>query len=97
MKLFLLSLLLLGLTSGCNGLDARAQRVTGSAATECAGNDCDPSGCRVTVECTERGTCIVTCYEPDGSIRCQEEVACDAPCLKECESEGAGSCAPSAG
>ena len=38
--------------------------------------------CRIEVECTPRGTCLVTCYEDDGSIRCQEELECDEPCAK---------------
>ena len=46
---------------------------------------CDPSACRVEVECTDRGTCIVTCYDENDEVVCQEEIACDEPCEKPCD------------
>ncbi len=77
MKLFLLPLLLLGAGAGGFGL-------LGSAKDELP-EACDTSDCRIEVECTERDTCIVTCYDAAGDIRCQQEVACDAPCEKVCD------------
>lgn len=75
MKLLLLPLLLVGAGAGWYGL--------GSASAD--DSHASPQGdCRVTVECTERGTCLITCFEPNGDVRCQEEVECDEPCAKEC-------------
>ena len=31
----------------------------------------------MTVERSGPDTCLITCYEADGSIRCQREIACD--------------------
>jgi hypothetical protein len=73
MKLLLLPLLLAGVGAGWYGVDARA------AAEDCAAD------CRMTVECIGDDTCLVTCYEPDGSIRCQEELTCDEPCERPCD------------
>lgn len=70
MKFAILSLLLAAAgmgTYGLRGEDARAAAPSDDA-------------CRVEVECTPAGTCLVTCYEADGSIRCQEELECDEPC-----------------
>lgn len=77
MKLALLSLVLAAAGVGTYGL-----RDTEAKAPEA----CPASDCRLEVECTPRGTCLVTCYEDDGSIRCQEELECDEPCepAKDC-------------
>jgi len=72
MKFALLSLLLAAAGMGTYGL-----RDTDAAAPAPARAADD---CRVEVECTPQGTCLVTCYEDDGSIRCQEELECDEPC-----------------
>jgi len=86
MKLLLLPMLLLVACVSGSGLKSGADELPAA---------CDGSGCRVTVECTDRGTCIVTCYEADGSIRCQQEVACDEPCEQACKEpcETPSSCA----
>jgi hypothetical protein len=76
MKLLFLPLLLLVACATGSGLKSGVDELPVA---------CDPSDCRVEVECTDRGTCIVTCYEADGSIRCQEEIACDEPCDRVCE------------
>jgi hypothetical protein len=83
MRLLLLPLLLLAGVGGGYSL-------AGGTPDEVAGT-CDLADCRVTVECTERGTCIVTCYDADGDIVCQQEIECDAPCDKPCDEP----CAPS--
>jgi hypothetical protein len=74
MKLLILPLVLAGAGAGWFGLRA------GGAALDAGGDDC-----RVTVECTERGTCLVTCTDAAGAVRCQREVACDEPCERDCE------------
>jgi hypothetical protein len=83
MKLALLSLLLAAAGVGTYGL-----RDTAASTSD----TCPASDCRVEVECTPAGTCLVTCFEDDGSIRCQEELECDEPCepAKDC----AAPCAP---
>ena len=81
MKLLLLPLLLVSAAARAYGLRPGADEAPPPAA-------CDPAGCRVTVECTGHGTCLVTCFEDDGSIRCQEEVVCDQPCDQPCEAKG---------
>lgn len=86
MKLTLLSLVLAAAGLGTYGLRG--------AETE-ASETCPASDCRVEVECTPRGTCLVTCYEDDGSIRCQEELECDEPC--EPAEDCATPCAPTSG
>jgi hypothetical protein len=48
------------------------------------GASCPPD-CRVTVECTDRGTCIVTCRDESGDVLCRKEIACDGPCSKPCQ------------
>jgi hypothetical protein len=73
MKLLLLPLLAAAAGAGWLGLD------TTPAAEDCA------SDCRMTVECVGDDTCLVTCFEADGSIRCQEEVTCDEPCDRPCD------------
>lgn len=70
MKFAILSLLLAAAGMGTYGL-------RGEDACAAAPSD---DACRVEVECTPAGTCLVTCYEADGSIRCQEELECDEPC-----------------
>lgn len=77
MKLLLLPLLLLGAGAGGYGL-------LGSAKDELP-EACDSSDCRIEVECTERNTCIVTCFDASGDVRCQQEVECDEPCERACE------------
>jgi hypothetical protein len=83
MKPAILSLLLAAAGVGTLGL-----RSNDAADSE----TCPASDCRVEVKCTPRGTCLVTCYEDDGSIRCQKEIECDEPCAepKDCSSP----CAP---
>lgn len=89
MKFAILSLLLTAAGLGTYGLrDGEAE----------ASDACPAADCRVEVECTPRGTCLVTCYEDDGSIRCQEELECDEPCApaedcaKPCSSGSASAC-----
>jgi hypothetical protein len=76
MKLLLIPMLLLGAGMGGYGLLGAGDEIPAT---------CDDSGCRVEVECTDRNTCIVTCYDADGDVRCQNEIACDEPCEKECQ------------
>lgn len=76
MKLLLLPLLLVGAGAGWYGL--------GSASADDS-RACPQGDCRATVECTERGTCLITCFDADGSVRCQKEVACDEPCERGCD------------
>ena len=87
MKLLIRPLLLLaGVGAGCQGIvPGAAHRV------DCDPAACDPEGCRVSVECTDHGTCIVTCTEPNGEVRCQEEIPCDAPCVGS-GGEGSAEC-----
>lgn len=80
MKFLLLPLLLLGAGAGY-GLAPQGD-------TPAA---CDQD-CRVTVECTGRDTCIVTCYDASGEVRCRQEVPCDGPCDADCDEP----CAPGA-
>lgn len=80
MKLLLLPLLLLAGVGGY-GLGGGVETPARAANT----GECDSSDCRITVECTDRGTCIVTCFEADGEIRCQQEIECDEPCEKTCD------------
>jgi hypothetical protein len=70
MKLLLIPLFLAGAGAGWYGLGQ-----SGSSETR---TDC--GDCRMTVECTERGTCIVTCTDANGEVRCREELDCPAPC-----------------
>lgn len=77
MKLLILPLLLLGAGAGGYGLLGGAKDELPAA--------CDASDCRIEVECTDRDTCIVTCYDASGDVQCQQEVACDEPCEKPCE------------
>jgi hypothetical protein len=79
MKFLLLPMLLFGAGVGGYGL-------LGSEKDEIPAA-CASSECRVTVECTDRGTCLVTCYDENDDIVCQEEIACDEPCEKPCESK----------
>jgi hypothetical protein len=65
MKLLLLPLLLVG-----------AGLLTGGS----AGRSANASDCRIEVECGDRGTCVVTCYDEQGNVRCRKEIACDRPC-----------------
>jgi hypothetical protein len=82
MKLLLLPLLLLGAAAGAFGLGSTDD-------SQCTADDC-----RITVECTERGTCLVTCYEADGEVRCQQEVPCDEPCEATPAEDCGPKCAP---
>ena len=77
MKLLLLPLLLLGVGAGGYGLLGGAKNELPEA--------CDSSDCRVTVECTEHNTCIVTCFDANGDVRCQKEIECDEVCEKVCD------------
>lgn len=36
--------------------------------------------CHATVECTSRGTCVITCYDEDGEVCCVQEIPCPADC-----------------
>jgi len=76
MKLLLLPLLLLGAGAGWYSLDSPAVATT---------DDCDAGACRVEVECTGPDTCLVTCYDENGDVRCQQEVTCDEACDKQCD------------
>ncbi len=82
MKFLLLPLLLAGAGAGWYGLAPRAADATPEA---CVSKNCPLGDCRVTVECTDHGTCLITCYEASGEIRCQKEVDCDGPCDKACD------------
>lgn len=79
MKPLLIPLLLAGAGAGWFGL--RPAPATEGGAPPCAARDC-----RVTVECTVRDTCIVTCYDANDELVCQREVACDEPCDRVCAS-----------
>jgi hypothetical protein len=76
MKLLLLPLLLVTASAGWYGL---------SASPADASETCTTDDCRITVECTDRDTCLVTCYDENDAIVCQEEVPCDGPCDKVCD------------
>ena len=69
MKLLLLPLLLVGAGLGALGMNGGS-----------AGRSANASDCRIEVECSDRGTCVVTCYDEQGNVRCREELACDRPC-----------------
>jgi len=88
MKLLILPLLLAGAGVGWYGRDARS-----SAAKA----ECDPADCHVTVECTDHGTCLVTCTDSSGTVRCQREVPCDGPCDKKCDEPCDSAAAKTAG
>lgn len=81
MKLLLLPLLLLG-AGAWYGFTAHASSSDAAPATS---DSCDPENCHVTVECTDHHTCIVTCTDAAGNVRCREEVPCDDACQKNCE------------
>lgn len=76
MKLLILPLMLLGAGVGGYGLRTGADEVLA---------DCEASDCRIEVECTDRDTCMVTCFDANGDVRCQREIACDEPCEKACD------------
>ena len=80
MKLLLLPLLLVGASAGWYGLGGTSPETLSKTPAECP-----PDSCRMTVECTDRDTCIVTCFDENDEIVCQEEIACDQPCEKACE------------
>lgn len=75
MKLLLLPLLLTGAGLGGYGLRGAADHPPRAQA----------GACRIEVECADRDTCIVTCYDADGSVHCREEIACERPCEDACE------------
>jgi hypothetical protein len=79
MKLLLIPMLLAGAGAGWFGLR------TDAAAGDCP-QPCDTEDCRVTVECTERDTCLVTCFDANDEVVCQREIPCDEPCDKACDS-----------
>lgn len=74
MKLLLVPLVAALLGAGWLGL--------ASASSPDEPSSADPVRCdgRMTVECTDRGTCLVTCYDADGAVVCQRELSCDAEC-----------------
>jgi hypothetical protein len=76
MKLLITSILFLG--AGVGGLGLRAHRGEGSPCEPC--DPCGPADCHVEVERLDGNTCMVTCYDADGAIQCQEQVECDGPC-----------------
>jgi len=76
MKLLLLPLLLVGAGAGWFGLRPSADATPAAAPV---------AECRVTVERSGPDTCLITCYEADGSIRCQREIPCDGACEKACD------------
>jgi hypothetical protein len=88
MKLLILPLLLVGAGAGWLGLRTSAASDTTPA---CADMDC-----RMTVECTDHGTCLVTCYDAKGGIVCQRDVPCNGPCDKACETPCEGQAAAGA-
>ena len=92
MKLLILPLLAATLGAGWYGVASRSDDAPAQPSNP--GSECSPNECRrVTVECTPRGTCLVTCYDEDGNVCCQQEVACDRPC-ESSACEGAKSCSP---
>ena len=85
MKLFCIPLLLATAGAGWLGL---APGVDAALAPERPASD----ECRATVQCTSRGTCIVTCYDDTGRELCRREIACDEDCESACKpSAGCGS------
>jgi hypothetical protein len=94
MKLTLLSLLLAGAGAGWFGL-----RTDGTPAP----SPCSGAACTMEVECIDPDTCLVTCYDENGAVVCQEEVTCDEPCTATseagcgAETAEAPACAPSEG
>jgi hypothetical protein len=78
MKLLLIPLMLVGAGAGWLGLKPEA------TPADCP-PVCEAEDCRVTIECTEHDTCLVTCYDASGAIVCQEEIACAKPCEKVCD------------
>ena len=78
MKLLLIPVLLAGAGAGWFGLRPEATPADRPPA-------CESEDCRVTVECTERDTCLVTCYDDAGEIVCQREIPCDEVCNKDCD------------
>jgi len=91
MKFLLLPLLFVG--AGWYGLSAHASDPQTAPAAPKA---CGPADCRVTVECTDRDTCIVTCIGDDGGVICQEELPCDAPCAPGACEPAPSCCTPAA-
>jgi hypothetical protein len=83
MKLLLLPLLLL---AGLGGYGLR------SGAKDEVPAACSGADCRITVQCTGPNTCLVTCYDENGDVRCQKEVTCDGPCQKAGEATCKKSC-----
>ncbi len=85
MKLLLLSLLATTLGGvGGYGLAGRTDELSSPAAAV--------SECRATVECTPRGTCIITCYDENGDECCRKEIECDRPCAGAEDCSGQRAC-----
>lgn len=91
MKLLLLfPLFLLGASAGAYRLGTtpgseQAPRASAECSPlDCPLTECPRSDCRVSVECTPRGTCLVTCLGANDEVLCQEEVTCDEPCEEPC-------------
>jgi len=92
MKLLLIPLMLVGAGAGWFGLKPDA--TPADCPAPCATEDC-----RVTVECTERDTCLVTCYDANDVVVCQQEIACEEACEKACDKpcEAPAKAAPAGG
>jgi hypothetical protein len=86
MKFFAIPLLLAGAGAGWIGIRSDGTYRADPAEPALASGECEARDCRVRVECTPRGTCLVTCYAEDGSVLCQEEIECDEPCGTLCAS-----------
>jgi hypothetical protein len=91
-----MKLLLLPLAAALSGVAWFAGRPTTAASTDDACAPCPttvrPSSedCKVDVECTDEGTCVITCEGPGGK-RCVIELACtgDGECeVVRCDSSG---------
>lgn len=79
MKLIASSLLLAA--AGWLGLRPSAPAAAGTGACP----EICPEDCCVAAECTDRGTCLVRCYDDDGALVCERELPCDAPCEPACD------------
>ncbi len=84
---FLLLPLLAAAAGGIGGYGL-APRAEDAPASPCNA----PSNCRMTIECTDRGTCLVTCFNENGQECCRQEVECDRECDSPCE--GTRTCSP---
>jgi hypothetical protein len=83
MKLLHVSLLLVGTGAGLFGLHTKG--------TSASLLDCPSGACSVEVECIDPDTCLVTCYDTNGAVLCQEVLPCEGPCPASACSTSCGS------